>query len=584
MREWFSSHKKDPVKDNDIRYKNLVQDLHGSKGIGGTNPVAGSAGNRGSLQGKCPDYMQYASEPHYKKNDDLESKLPYQRPMQHCRTFHSDLIESLINYLKPKFKDADIARLFENSFPNTLDTTVLFHVTGEQNNKVRRHKGTRFDYRNSLPETFVVTGDIHAEWLRDSARQLSVYQPLIKHDDNLREMILGAINTQAQFIMSDPYCNAFHPPFYSGVAKGRGSIDNVFPRPNWHRVFECKYEIDSLASFLTLSREYYENSSPETRFNFISRDWLYAINQLITVLINESLSTFSTAGAVNKRSYSFRKNTDIGSETLPLGGAGNPVNMGTGLIRSAFRPSDDATIFQFFIPGNAHMAAELEYLVPILQDYSKTNNDAYRGLDKLIDKLKNFAETIRSGIEEHAIVDRPTFGKVYAFETDGYGSHLFMDDANIPSLLSLPDIGFISKEDEVYQNTRKMILSKEGNPYYLKGPDFEGIGGPHIGIYNAWPMSLTMKIRTSNDDTEIMDALEMIVKNTAGLGLMHESINVFVAGGESYTRPWFAWANSEFAKAIFYIAAKNPALLFNEDEFTNGFNLDEILKYLSSSE
>ncbi|CDO95995.1 unnamed protein product [Kluyveromyces dobzhanskii CBS 2104] len=532
----------------------------------------------------CPDYVEYAGVAHYKKQDDLETELPFQRPPQKCRTFRSKLIDDFIDKLKPLFKKADLARLFENTFPNTLDTTILYHVSSNQNKLLQNHRHPEYLYRNGFPETFVVTGDIHAEWLRDSAWQLSVYQPLIQYDQSLRELIKGAINTQSQLILSNAYCNAFHPPYYTKIKKGEGHFDNVFPRPNWRQVFECKYEIDSLASFLTLSRQYFENSPEQSRLDFITDDWLLALTQILTVLGRESVSTFDENGHVNKFYYIFKRNTDIASETLPLAGTGNPVNLNTGLIRSAFRPSDDSTVFQFFIPGNAHMATELERIVPILQQYQviADQKELTVMLPKIIESCEEFAHKIKKGIQEYGIVDHPIFGKVYAYEVDGFNSHLLMDDANIPSLLSLPDLGFIPVDDPVYQNTRKMILSSKGNPYFIKGKYFQGIGGPHIGIHNPWPLSLIMRIRTSNDEIEIMNALEMLLKNTGDLGLIHESINGFAPNGDVYTRPWFAWANSEFAKSILDLAKRKPWLIFKDYAPGDSFNLQAFISSLDS--
>jgi meiotically up-regulated gene 157 (Mug157) protein len=136
-----------------------------------------------------------------------------------------------------------------------------------------------------------------------------------------------------------------------------------------------------------------------------------------------------------------------------------------------------------------------------------------------------------------------------------------MDDANIPSLLSLPYLGFLDKSDTVYQNTRKMITSKSGNPYYLEGPAFRGIGGPHAGLENAWPMSLLVAAMTSDDDDEILANINL-VRDSSLLGLVHESINV--NNIKDYTRPWFSWANSVFAQTILKVAAEKPHLIFGK--------------------
>ncbi|EGW30110.1 uncharacterized protein SPAPADRAFT_57566 [Spathaspora passalidarum NRRL Y-27907] len=504
---------------------------------------------------KCPDYVEYSKHPHPPYSSP-EYQYPYMRPAPKCRTFVSSAVEKLVQDLVSKVKNPDLARLIENCLPNTLDTTILWHAEVE-------------DHR---PQTFVVTGDIHAEWLRDAARQLSVYQPLIKHDEKLQTLILGAINTQAYYVNNSPYCNAFHPPPHSGVKKGSTAMDDVHPRPDWKQVFECKYEIDSLASFLTLSNEYFEHADTKVKPAFITPEWLRALEKLLIVLRREAQPSFDEdTGQALPYYYSFQRHTNIGSETLALGGVGNPVNFGTGLIRSAFRPSDDATVLQFFIPGNAHMVTEL-----IRARKMYLNADMIDGIQGLTSAVDEFIAKIGKGIQEHGIVQHPKYGKVYAYEVDGYGGSLFMDDANIPSLLALPDMGFTSVDDPVYQNTRKMILAKEGNPYYLKGAFFEGIGGPHVGIRSAWPMSLLVRMRTTDDDEEILRSLKLVMETTAGLGLMHETVDVNSRGGHQYSRSWFAWCNSEFGKTILHLAKHKPHLIF-KDEFSQSYDIDKVL-------
>lgn len=505
----------------------------------------------------CPDYVTYSQHRHPPFSKGVQ-KYPYMRPAPKCRTFVSKAVESVIDELKQRIADPDLARLVENCLPNTLDTTVLWHMVKDEGHKKNLIR------KLLLPQSFIVTGDIHAEWLRDAARQLSVYQPLIKHDEKLKQLILGAINTQAYYVNNSPYCNAFHPPPSSKVKPGNTAFDNVYPRPDWRQVFECKYEIDSLASFLTLTNEYFENSSGDV--SFLNDHWFQAYEKLLIVLRRESEPSFDEAsGQALPFYYSFQRNTNIGSETLPLGGVGNPVNFGTGLIRSAFRPSDDATILQFFIPGNIHMLTELIKTRKNFLNEDVLTNRMSAEIEVFIKKTDYFIKALTSGIEKFGIVNHPTYGKVYAYEVDGYGSATFMDDANIPSLLSIPDLGHIPRDDQVYQNTRKMILTKEGNPYYLKGFHFEGIGGPHIGIKNAWPMSLLMRIRTTDVDEEIVNSLHMIMNTTAGSGLMHESVNVNSKDGASYTRSWFAWCNSEFGKTILHLAEKKPHLIFKDE-------------------
>ena len=416
--------------------------------------------------------------------------------------------------------DADLARLFENAFPNTLDTTVSWHVDGSDSSALKsRPKHTQYLMGTSSnwegPQSFIVTGDITAEWLRDSTNQLQGYQALASKDPALFKLILGAINTQVELVMQSPYCNAFQPPPPSGLAPSEnGGGDTVSPAYDSNVVFECKYELDSLAHFLKLGNEFYSHTQST---DFLTKRWYAALDSVMEVLQDQSLPTFNqSTGEHIHNEYRFRRQTTAGTETLSLGGLGNPLNGGTGLVRSAFRPSDDATILPYFIPANAMMAVELERTAAILTTVGKT---------KLASKVSKQARAMKEGIQNHGIVRHNIYGDVYAFEVDGYGSHIMMDDANLPSLLSLPVLGFVETTDKVYQNTRKMILEQRGNPYYLTGDRFSGIGGPHIGLRHAWPMSRLVQAMTSDNDREIQDCITA-VKNSSRLGLIHESVNV----------------------------------------------------------
>ena len=442
-------------------------------------------------------------------------KLPYQRPAPQCRTFESPLVEQVIADITSQMKDKDMARIFENAFPNTVDTTVRWHVDGTGKRPQQALMNWRDPSKWQGAQSFIVTGDINAEWLRDSANQLRQYQPLAKKDKKIFNLILGAINTQAEFVIESPYCNAFQPPPPSGLSPlNNNQDDEIHPAPEPSFVFECKYELDSLAHFLSLSNQFHAQTGSTS---FISLRWHKALDVLMRTLDEQETPTFEPkTGSLNRNKYTFKRKTQTGTETLTLNGNGNPLNSGTGLIRSAFRPSDDATTLGFFIPANAMIAAELKKTASIL----RKNGDGVRS-----DKLQTRSERIEAGIWEHGVVTHKKYGEVFAFEVDGYGSQILMDDANLPSLLALPLLGFVDKDNKVYQNTQKMILEKAGNPYYLKGKDFKGIGGPHIGLQNAWPMSLLVQIMTSDDDTEIVDALEL-VKRASPLGLIHESINV----------------------------------------------------------
>ncbi|KAL4761060.1 glycoside hydrolase family 125 protein [Aspergillus foveolatus] len=501
------------------------------------------------LRRACPDYLSYSTTPHPPYSGG-PLNLPYQRPAIECRTFNSSAVEQVIEDVTSRMVDKDLAQLFRNAFPNTLDTTIRWHTDGSTT-AIRQSKSKKQNEQWTGPQTFVVTGDINAEWLRDSTNQLANYQTLANRDRRLYNLIQGAINTQAEFVIQSPYCNAFQPPPPSNIPpEAHNQDDQVHPAYEPSVVFECKYELDSLANFLALATDFYENTGST---DFLTSRWYTALDTLLAVLDAQSQPTFNTEGQFVTNQYTFQRSTTLGTETLSLAGVGNPLNSGTGLIRSAFRPSDDATIMGFFIPANAQMAVQLNKTAAMLR--------AAGGHDVLASNLHDRSARLCRAIQEHAIVNHPKFGDVYAFEVDGYGSHVFMDDANVPSLLSLPVLGYLDIDDPVYKNTRKMILSKDGNPYYLTGSAFHGIGGPHIGLENAWPMSLLIQAQTSDSDTEIRECLSL-VKNSSLLGLVHESINV--NNIVEYTRPWFAWANSVFAQTVLKIAAERPAIVFGE--------------------
>lgn len=497
----------------------------------------------------CPDYKNYATR-HHSPASKGPMELPFQRPSKYCRTFESPMVEKVIEYMNEHMVDKDLARLFENAFPNTLDTTVRWHVDG-----TAKHKISSKRYWDSQtwrgPQSFIVTGDINAEWLRDSTNQLAQYQLLAKKDKEIYKLILGAINTQAEYVIGSPYCNAFQPPPPSGLDPTfQDGNDNVHPIYEESFVFECKYELDSLAHFLSLSNQFYEHTGS---IEFLNARWLMALDTLLGVLREQSRPTFdSETGQYQGNEYTFQRKTNLGTETLSLNGVGNPLNSGTGLVRSAFRPSDDATILGFLIPSNAMIAVELNRTATLLKKAGKKH---------IARDVQTWGQTISTGVWTHGVVSHKKYGDVFAFEVDGYGSHILMDDANLPSLLALPLLGFTDASNEIYRNTRKMILEKAGNPYYLVGKEFRGIGGPHVGLKSAWPMSVLVQAMTSEDDEEIAACVQA-VKNVSLNGLIHESVDV--EHSKTYSRSWFAWANSVFAQTILDLARRKPHLLFGK--------------------
>ena len=439
------------------------------------------------------------------------------RPATGDRHFKSAAVEQTIARVKAKIKDPKLAWMFENCFPNTLDTTVNFSML------------------NGKPDTFVITGDIDAMWLRDSSAQVWPYLPLTKNDEQLKQMIAGVINRQTKCILIDPYANAFnHDP----KPDNEWMSDRTEMTPMLH---ERKWEIDSLAYPVRLAYNYWKTTGDTKVFD---ADWTKAMNRVIETFREQQRKE-------GNGPYKFQRKTERQLDTLNNDGWGNPVNP-VGLIVSSFRPSDDATTFQFLVPSNLFAVTSLKQIAEIAQ---KVTKDA-----ALATAASTLTKEVEEAIQKYAIVQHPKYGKVYAFEVDGFGNAYFMDDANVPSLLAMPYLDSIDRNDPIYQNTRKMVLSAD-NPYFFKGTAGEGIGGPHIGYDMIWPMSIIMRAQTSSSDEEIKHCLRMLRNSDADTGFMHESFHK--DDPANFTRKWFAWVNTLFGELIVELETKGKMNLVN---------------------
>ncbi|KAF2715433.1 glycoside hydrolase family 125 protein [Pleomassaria siparia CBS 279.74] len=489
---------------------------------------------------QCPDYLDYSTQIH----EPLSSgkyKLPYQRPSEECRTFKSQSLEDTITRMESVIKDPDLYRLFTNAYPNTLDTAVKW-------------KGYAAD--NADEElTFLITGDINAMWLRDSSNQMQSYLPLLNASsdpNSIASLYRGVINLQARYILTSPYCNSFQPPIESniGIANNTSaSQDTVYPTYNNQSVFECKYELDSLAAFLEISSNYYSATGDLAFFGKFK--WVQTVEAILKVAADMMTPTYGDDGAVLESPYSFTRLTTRATETLANDGLGNPTANGTGLIRSAFRPSDDSTIFQLFIPANMMLSTYLSSTAEIMSKLNSSNSAS------LATQMTGLSKSLQEAIESHGTTTHSTFGKIYAYEVDGFGGTTIMDDANIPSLLSAPFLGY-PVDQETYDNTRALILSAS-NPYFMRGPVINAVGGPHQGPGMAWPMASIVRILTTDDDDEIKGQLREILGSTDGLGLIHESVNSFNAS--RWTRQWFSWANGLFGQMVLDLETRKPGIL-----------------------
>lgn len=396
-----------------------------------------------------------------------------------------------------------LAAMYKQCFRSTWDTTL------------QRSDGT----------VFLITGDIPAMWLRDSSAQVYHYLPFANDIPEVSDAIGQLLKRQFMYIAMDPYANAFNRE-----ANGNHWDDD---RTNWTDetkpwIWERKYEIDSLCYPVRLAYAYWKKTGNTGWFDDNFRS---ALENILTVWENEQHH-------FERSPYRFERDNCPDTDTLHNGGKGTPVAY-TGMTWSGFRPSDDACTYGYLIPSNFFAVRSLAQLSEMVKAISPD--------ESLETKISRLQEEISEGISKYAVVHHEKFGDVYAYEVDGMGNYHIMDDANVPSLLSLPYLGCVDAEDPVYVNTRRMLLSKV-NPYYYEGAAVKGIGSPHTPENYVWPISLCIQGLTSTDAEEIRELAETLSNIDAGTCFMHEGVNV--DDPEKFTRPWFAWANSIFSEFI----------------------------------
>ena len=445
------------------------------------------------------------------------TRLPNARPAVSERRFRSEAVEERIELVRRMIADPAVATIFVNCFPNTLDTTV---TPGAFEGK---------------PDTFVVTGDIDAMWLRDSSAQVWPYLPLARQDARLRELLEGVIRRQAGMILLDPYANAFlrsptDPPLSWAVAD----------KTEHHAgVGERKWELDSLCYPIRLAHGYWQATGDTSPFDAQWKEAAWTIVRTMRVQQRKE----------GKGPYSFERMSTIPTETCALGGFGNPARP-VGMIFSMFRPSDDACIYPLFVPGNLFAVMSLRQLAEVA---NTVLHDAELAAD-----AESLASELSQALDRYGKTQDEKLGSIWAYEVDGYGNALKMDDANAPGLLSLAYLGCCALDDPLYRRTRSFALGAD-NPYFFRGNAAEGIGGPHAGLNMIWPMSIILRAFTSQDDAEIRQCLRWLRDTTAGTGFMHESFNK--DDPTQFTRPWFAWANTLFGELICKLAETRPAIL-----------------------
>ena len=407
----------------------------------------------------------------------------------------TDLFKAVESF-ENRIDDPDFKKLFHNAFFNTILTTVFFEEDGS---------------------AFVITGDIPAMWLRDSAAQVMQYLHFAKECPSVRELVKAVLKKQFSFILIDPYANAFNRE-----ANGRGHVHDIPKNSPW--VWERKFELDSLCYPLWLLTRYVAATGDES-----------AMDDLFLQAFDKVISTFRTEQRHKSFSPYYHERVDRRHEQWC--GYGAPVKE-NGLVWSGYRPSDDNCTYNYYIPGNMFICSVLEKLRPLFVKMGDLEREK---------KCADLSDEIRRALDECAAAEAPNGTKIYALETDGLGNHNVMDDANVPNLLSLPYVDYPFVDKKLYENTRAYMLSKS-NPYYFEGSAITGIGSPHTPDGYVWPLSLIVQAMTSNDAEEIRNCVSMIAHSTGGTHYIHESVQK--DNDKVFTRPWFAWANSFFADLV----------------------------------
>nr|WP_297935607.1 glycoside hydrolase family 125 protein [uncultured Blautia sp.] len=408
-------------------------------------------------------------------------------------------IEIFLKELREQAKDCPkLMDLFVNCYTNTLNTTVK---------------------RMENNMTHVITGDIPAMWLRDSAAQLRPYIFLAKENEEIRELIAGLVRRQFMCITIDEYANAFNE------APNGACWEKDDPNQNpW--VWERKFEVDSLCYPLQLAYLLWKNTGCVTQFEGAFQE---GVEKILEVFTTEQYHE-------EKSEYRFNRNNGYYRDTLSRDGKGALVKSGTGLIWSGFRPSDDACTYGYLIPSNMFAVVALGYLEEMEREIFHN--------EELAEKAKVLKEEVQEAIESIGKTFTEEFGMVYAYETDGFGMYNLMDDANVPSLLAMSYLGY-EGDREVSANTRRFLLS-EANPFYFKGCKAAGIGSPHTPSNYIWHIAMAVQGLTSASKEEKLEILETMAATTGGKGVMHEG---FCCEDDSkFTRAWFSWANAMYTE------------------------------------
>lgn len=394
-------------------------------------------------------------------------------------------------------KTPDWSKVFEVTYTNTWETAI-----------------------KKMPEngSFVLTGDIPAMWQRDSTCQVRPYLVMAQQIPEVSDLIYEVVKRQFFNMNLDPYANAFN-----AEANNAGHQRDLTEMTPW--IWERKFEIDSLCFPVQLSYLLYKNTGRKDQFD---EQFVSGIKKMLTVFETEQHHTTSD--------YRFERTYDRPEDTLVNDGRGSDIGY-TGMIWSAFRPSDDACVYGYLIPANMFAVLVLGYIQEI---FSEIIPD-----EQICKRANNIQREVKAGIEAFGTTINAAGEKIYSYETDGLGHHLIMDDGNVPNLLSAPYLHYTAMDDPIYLNTRKTILSSE-NPYFYAGKFGQGLGSPHTPKNYIWHIALSVQGLTQTSQKEKARLLQNMVDTTAGTNMMHEGFDV--DDPNNYTREWFSWANMMYCE------------------------------------
>jgi meiotically up-regulated gene 157 (Mug157) protein len=374
--------------------------------------------------------------------------------------------------------NAKLDRLYLTAFDETI-----------QRHALKQRDGT----------TYVSTGDIDSEWLRDASATVRPYIGLSQRDGDVQTTLRGVVARQAKYILIDPYANAF--------SRNYG-------------VVERKFEVDSLLYPIWFAYEYYKQTGDRSIFT------------------PEVRRAFGRVLATLRDEQHHPKRSRYTHPQLANNGRGSAVRY-TGMVWTGFRPSDDPVRYHFNVPVNM-------FATVVMKDLTNVARDVWRD-DAMARNAWGLSVEIQRGIEQYGTLMLKPFGRIYAYEVDGLGHANVMDDANVPSLLSIPYFGYLPKTNSLYLATRRFALS-DRNPYYFRGKYAQGIGSPHTPHGYIWPLSLCVQALTATDDREVDRVFSWIAVSDTGDHRLHESFNA--DWPETYTREDFAWPNALYAELV----------------------------------